>query len=38
MAKEINNETNVPTGGVVFISEWKFYQVLYHQNERELIR
>jgi len=27
MAKEINNETNVPTGGVVFISEWKFYQV-----------
>jgi len=27
MAKKINNETNVPTGGVVFISEWKFYQV-----------
>ncbi|SVA78408.1 uncharacterized protein METZ01_LOCUS131262 [marine metagenome] len=27
MAKEINNETNIPTGGVVFISEWKFYQV-----------
>jgi len=27
MAKEINNETNVPTGEVDFISEWKFYQV-----------
>jgi len=27
MAKKINNETNVPTGGVVFISGWKFYQV-----------
>jgi len=27
MAKEINNETNIPTGEVVFISEWKFYQV-----------
>jgi len=27
MAKKINNETNVPTGEVVFISGWKFYQV-----------
>jgi len=27
MAKEINNETNIPIGEVVFISEWKFYQV-----------
>jgi len=27
MAKEINNETNVPTGEVDLISEWKSYQV-----------
>jgi len=27
MAKEINNETNIPIGEVVLISEWKSYQV-----------
>jgi len=27
MAKEINNETNIPIGEVVLISKWKFYQV-----------